>query len=256
MAALRSELAADQRLRLVVPSCAPACIAGTTASDGLRQAAVETGAQIMVIGGIQKMSTLVQWARTAVVDVASNRVISEKLFTFRGDDDEAWQRAESFISRELRDAVAALPAPASVRLALHPFALEDTSAGAGTVGESESDVKGLTDATEAVRQLLSRSGRYRLVEVGADAMVQPKHDCADCDLRLARELGADQSLAGVVRRISRTEYTISFQVRDVGTGAVIAAGDSGLRMGANYSWDRGAVRLVRDRLLGGDETTR
>jgi hypothetical protein len=256
MAALRSELAADQRLRLVVPSCAPACIAGTTASDGLRQAAVETGAQIMVIGGIQKMSTLVQWARTAVVDVASNRVISEKLFTFRGDDEEAWQRAESFTSRELRDVLAAPPAPASVRLALYPFALEDSSAGAGAVDETESDAKGLTDATEAVRQLLSKCGRYRLVDVGAGAMAQPKDGCGDCDLRLARELGADQSLAGVVRRISRTEYTISFQVRDVGTGALIAAGDSGLRMGANYSWGRGAVRLVRDRLLGGDETTR
>jgi hypothetical protein len=81
-----------------------------------------------------------------------------------------------------------------------------------------------------------------------------KDGCGDCDLRLARELGADQSLAGVVRRISRTEYTISFQVRDVGTGTLVAAGDSGLRMGANYSWGRGAASLVRDRLLGGDQT--
>ncbi|WP_407155852.1 DUF2380 domain-containing protein [Bradyrhizobium sp. STM 3557] len=253
MAALRNELAADQRLRLVDPSCAPACVADATAADALRHAATEAGAQIVVIGGIQKTSTLVQWARTAVVDVASNRVVFEKLYTFRGDDDAAWQRAEMFVSRELRDVLAT--SPASVRLALLPFTLEDTSAGAGTVGESESDVKGLRDATEAVRQLLSQSGRYRLIEVRAEAMAQPKDGCGDCDLRLARELGADQSLAGVVRRVSRTEYTISFQLRNVGTGALIAAGDSGLRLGANYSWGRGAVRLVRDRLLGGEETS-
>jgi len=252
MAALRSELAADQRLRLVDPSCAPACVADATATGALRHVATEAGAQVVVVGGIQKTSTLVQWARTAVVDVASNRVVFEKIYTFRGDDDEAWQRAEIFISRELRDVVAA-PPPASVRLALLPFALEDTSAGAGAVGETESDVKGLHDATEAVRQLLGQSSRYRLVDVRAGAIAQPKDGCGDCDLRLARELGADQSLAGVVRRVSRTEYTISFQLRDVGTGAVIVAGDSGLRMGANYSWGRGAVRLVRDRLLGGDE---
>jgi len=253
MAALRSELAADQRLRLVDPSCAPACVADATSTDALRHVATEAGAQLMVIGGIQKMSTLVQWARTAVVEVASNRVLFEKMYTFRGDDDEAWRRAEIFMSRELRDVAATPPAPAAVRLALLPFALEDTSAGAGAVGETESDVKGLSEVTEAVRQLLSQSSRYRLVEASAGTMAQPKEGCGDCDLRLARELGADQSLAGIVRRISRTEYTISFQLRDVGTGALIAAGDSGLRMGANYSWSRGAVRLVRDRLLGGDE---
>jgi hypothetical protein len=254
MAALRSELAADQRLRLVEPSCAPACLADATSTDALRHVATEAGAQLVVLGGIQKTSTLVQWARAAVVDVASNRVMFEKIYTFRGDDDEAWQRAEIFISRELRDVAAAPPVPASVRLALLPFALEDTSAGAGAVGDTETDVKGLRDATEAVRQLLSQSGRYRLVEMKAETTAQPKDGCDDCDLRRARELGADQSLTAVVRRISRMEYTISFQVRDVRTGARIASGDSGLRMGANYSWDRGAVRLVRDGLLGGDET--
>jgi hypothetical protein len=75
------------------------------------------------------------------------------------------------------------------------------------------------------------------------------HDCGGCDAGIALKLGADQSFVGVVRRISRTEYTIRFQLRDARTGTVIATGDTGLRMGANYSWSRGAVRLVRDRLL-------
>ncbi|MGQ9370318.1 DUF2380 domain-containing protein, partial [Azospirillum sp. A39] len=59
------------------------------------------------------------------------------------------------------------------------------------------------------------------------------------------------SLVGVVKRISRTEYTVRFRIRDAGTGAVVADADSGLRMGADYSWDRGAARLVRTRLLEG-----
>ena len=66
---------------------------------------------------------------------------------------------------------------------------------------------------------------------------------------MARGLGADQSLIGVVRRVSRTEYTLGFQVRDARTGAVLSRGDSGLRMGADYSWKRGAVRLVSDKLI-------
>jgi len=56
-------------------------------------------------------------------------------------------------------------------------------------------------------------------------------------------------LVGVIRRVSRTEYTVRFQVREALTGAVVASADSGLRMGANYSWSRGAVRLISDRLL-------
>jgi hypothetical protein len=40
-------------------------------------------------------------------------------------------------------------------------------------------------------------------------------------------------------------------VRDAATGAVLSRGDSGLRMGADYSWKRGAVRLVGDRLIEG-----
>jgi hypothetical protein len=58
-----------------------------------------------------------------------------------------------------------------------------------------------------------------------------------------------QSLVGVVSRISRTEYVVKFQIRDAQTGVVVAAGDSGLRMGADYSWSRGAASLFKDQLL-------
>jgi Protein of unknown function (DUF2380) len=108
--------------------------------------------------------------------------------------------------------------------------------------------------TAAVRQTMAQSPRYRIVDVdGTDAdavRAHGLHDCDGCDAGIARDLGADQSLVGIVRRVSRTEYTIRFQVRDARTGAVVAGADSGLRMGANYSWSRGVVRLISDRLLG------
>jgi Protein of unknown function (DUF2380) len=70
--------------------------------DRLR-AASQAGAQILIIGGLHKMSTLVQLAQTAAIDTTSQRVVFRKFFTFRGDNDEAWQRAERFVSEELRD---------------------------------------------------------------------------------------------------------------------------------------------------------
>jgi hypothetical protein len=74
-------------------------------------------------------------------------------------------------------------------------------------------------------------------------------DCDACAAAIALQLGADQSLVGVVRRVSRTEYTVRYQIRDARTGAIVSQGDSGLRMGADYSWGRGTIRLIKDRLL-------
>lgn len=88
MVALRRDIAADPRHRLA-PS-------------------VQEGAAFKVIGGIQKTSTLVQWAKVAVIDVGAREIVMDKLYTFRGDNDESWERAEIFVSREV---IAALAQP-------------------------------------------------------------------------------------------------------------------------------------------------
>ncbi|OAF14247.1 hypothetical protein AYJ54_42555 [Bradyrhizobium centrolobii] len=231
MAALQRDIAAGERYRLV-PSA-------------------QDGAAFKVIGGIQKTSTLVQWAKVAVIDVAARKVVMDRLYTFRGDNDEAWARAELFVVREI---LAALATPAPIALAVFEFELDDNTA-APASGLTAADSSYLTEVTTAVRDALGQSGRYRIVDVSgarADAVsARALRDCNGCDAAIAGKLGADQSLSGVVRRVSRTEYTIGFQVRDARTGAVVSRGDSGLRMGADYSWKRGAVRLVSDRLIEG-----
>ena len=54
-----------------------------------------------MVGGIHKMSTLVQWAKAELIDLRSGQIVLDKLFTFRGDTDQAWRRAEKFIANEL-----------------------------------------------------------------------------------------------------------------------------------------------------------
>ncbi|MGY4623910.1 DUF2380 domain-containing protein [Bradyrhizobium sp. USDA 4486] len=226
MAALRRDIGADGRYSLV-PSA-------------------QEGAAFKVIGGIQKTSTLVQWAKVAVIDVGAKKLVMDKLYTFRGDNDQSWERAEMFVSREV---MAALAAPAPVALAVFDFELEDTTAASGGASAT-SDASYLAEVTAGVRELLGQSGRYRVIDVGREAKAHALRDCNGCEAAIAQKLGADQSLIGVVRRVSRTEYTLGFQVRDARTGAVLARGDSGLRMGADYSWKRGAVRLVSEKLVG------
>ncbi|MCK1419260.1 DUF2380 domain-containing protein [Bradyrhizobium sp. 180] len=231
MAALRRDIGTDRRYRL------------------LRSA--EDGAAFKVVGGIQKTSTLVQWAKVAVIDVGAKRLVMDKLYTFRGDNDESWERAEIFVSREV---MAALATPAPVALAVFDFELEDMTAASAIV--SASDASYLAEVSAAVREALGHSGRYRIVDVGGGtARTGALRDCGGCEAAIAQKLGADLSLIGVVRRVSRTEYTLGFQVRDAKTGAVVARGDSGLRLGADYSWKRGAVRLVSDRLIESQQAT-
>ncbi len=240
MTTLRRDVEADGRYHLVAPDA-------------------QGDAKIRIVGAIQKLSTLVQWARVAAVDIRTNKPFFEKLYTFRGDNDEAWSRAEAFVSRDivamLADASPVSPAAAAapIELAVFDFELEDTTAAALTTGIAASDAAHLADVTNGVRELLAQSGRYRVIDIsGASADAIKTHtlrDCGGCDAAIALKLGADQSLIGVVRRVSRTEYTVGFQLRDARTGAVVSRGDSGLRMGTDYSWSRGAVRLISDRLL-------
>lgn len=257
MVALRRDVEADGRYHLIPSPCAPPCVKERPAD--LVHAASAAGAGILIVGGIQKLSTLIQWAKVTAIDVSSNHILYDKRYTFRGDTDEAWEQAEVFVSRDVRAALASTPpapaaAPAPIKLAVFDFELEDASAAASATGGAASDdAAQLTDVTNQVRRLLAQSGRYEVIDIGsAEAgavRAHTLHDCGGCDVGTALKAGAAQSLVGVVRRISRTEYTLRFQIRDARTGAIVSKGDSGLRMGANYSWSRGAVRLISDGLL-------
>lgn len=102
MAALATDLAAGGRLRVVTPDCDPApCTLTAGAVPELAEAAKQAGADLLVVGGIHKMSTLVQMAKVEVVAVNAGSVVFQKLYTFRGDNDEAWRRAESFIAGQI-----------------------------------------------------------------------------------------------------------------------------------------------------------
>lgn len=150
-------------------------------------------------------------------------------------------------------AAGARAADAPIPLAIFDFELDDFSAGALPAGTAPADAAQLANVTTTVRQLFSDSDRYQLVDVSradeAAVKIHTLRDCDGCDAEIALKLGAEQSLVGVVSRISRTEYVVKFQLRDARTGAIIASGDSGLQMGADYSWNRGAARLVKARLL-------
>lgn len=150
---------------------------------------------------------------------------------------------------EAADAAGSSP----TKLAVFPFELEDVSAGAGTIPPDEIDREQLRRSTEEARRLIAASGRYQLVDVSAvndpAAKAGNLRNCEGCEAKIAAGLDADQSMIGIVTRISRTEYAVTYKIRDIRSGAIVDTEQTDLRMGANVAWSRGARSLVQNRLL-------
>lgn len=99
---IRSDLAGSGKYRVVTLSCAPApCSASRTDPATLLAEARRAGAKLLLYGGLHKMSTLIQNSLVQVVDVDADKLVFDRLISFRGDSDEAWQRAERFLVGEL-----------------------------------------------------------------------------------------------------------------------------------------------------------
>jgi hypothetical protein len=144
-------------------------------------------------------------------------------------------------------------APSPVKIAVFPFELEDFSAGAAYVPPDDIDREQLRLSTDEARRLIAASGRYQLVDVSAvndEAVKAGKlRECDGCDARIAAGLDANQSMIGIVTRITRMEYAVTYKVRDARSGAIVAVAQTDLRMGANVAWSRGARWLIENRLL-------
>src|SRR5438270_12467500 len=144
-------------------------------------------------------------------------------------------------------------APSPTKIAVFPCELEDFSAGAAYVPPDDIDRELLRLSTGEARRMIAASGRYQLVDLSAvndqAAKAGKLRDCEGCDARIAAGLEADQSMIGIVTRITRMEYAVTFKLRDARSGALVDVKQTDLRMGANVAWSRGARWLIENRLL-------
>ena len=69
--------------------------------EALIAAARDAGAQLLLFGGIHKMSSLIQQGKAQVVDLDQDKVVFDRMLSFRGDTDQAWQQASHFLLEQL-----------------------------------------------------------------------------------------------------------------------------------------------------------
>lgn len=141
---------------------------------------------------------------------------------------------------------------AATRVAVFDFELLDTSGEFDPRGPKPEEVRRLALITADVRERLAKAG-YEVVDLSPQQAqiteAQPLRNCNSCELQIARDLGADIEVIGLVQKVSNLILNINFQVRDVATGAVLRAGSADIRNNTDESWGRGISYLVRNRLL-------
>lgn len=107
-------------------------------------------------------------------------------------------------------------------------------------------------ATKAAREELLSSGHYSIVSVdGADAKALKEHtlrDCNGCEAAIARKLGAQQSMLGIVRRVTQTDYYILVVIRDANTGKILDSQAANFA-GGDEGWASGARVLIMYQVL-------
>lgn len=146
----------------------------------------------------------------------------------------------------------ALPAHANPpKLAVFDLELIDTSVD-GDVPPPKAVQERALRAGEQLRRELAQSGVFGIVDiapVSAAAHDSNLQACGGCDVKFARQLGADLALTGVVRKISNLILNISLFVRDVSSGRLVATMNADMRGDTDKSWSRTTNYLVRNRLL-------
>jgi len=92
---LSGELVSRNDIAAACPRETPECLVAA-----LRERGAERGLFIVV----QKTSTLILQAFASLVDLEGEDLVAHTELSFRGDNDEAWERAAHFLADKLRDA--------------------------------------------------------------------------------------------------------------------------------------------------------
>ncbi len=138
-------------------------------------------------------------------------------------------------------------------IAVLDFELQDDTQIQGGPTDAEANARRLKLAADTVRQALTESGAYKVVDLApADELIrriratQRLDECNGCELDIARRVGADRVLVGWVQKVSNLIININAAVKDVATGRTLKVRSTDVRGNTDESWRRGAARLARD----------
>ena len=139
-----------------------------------------------------------------------------------------------------------------VTIAVFAFELEDVSPAAALMGRTTSSAAAMEKVSSEARRMLAESGRYSLIDVSrSDAKpVTEKslRNCDGCEAGIALKLGAEQSLLGVVTRVTQTDYYVAIRIREARTGKILDQQEANFA-GGDDGWASGVRMLIKHQVL-------
>jgi hypothetical protein len=142
--------------------------------------------------------------------------------------------------------------PAPIRIAVFDFEVEDASPSAVLLSKSTDSAAAIDKASSTARQELTRSGRYVVIDaskVDAKAVaVKGLRNCDGCEAGIASQLGAEQSLIGVISKVTQTDYYLLIRIREARTGKVLED-EGALFAGDEQGWPSGVRMLIKHQVL-------
>jgi hypothetical protein len=140
----------------------------------------------------------------------------------------------------------------AIKIAIFDFELEDLTPASALLNEATSSADALTKATEAARKQLAQSGRYDVIDASKADVQAAKggklKDCDGCEAGIALKLGADESLMGIVRRATQTDYYVVIQIRDARSGKLLDQQAANFA-GGQEGWASGVRMLIKHQIL-------
>jgi hypothetical protein len=116
-------------------------------------------------------------------------------------------------------------------------------------GFTEQETARLEEVTQRLREHLTRSGKFELVDIArfaAQAAASNLQACGNCADKFARELGADYAFTGVVLKMSDLILTINVYVHEAESGLPMASATVDIRGNTDEAWRRGLDYLYEN----------
>ena len=146
-----------------------------------------------------------------------------------------------------------VPRSPPVKIAVFDFKLEDASPSAALLGKSTSSAATMETVSSAARNELAQSGRYTVIAASNVAAAQKvPENCDGCEATMALQLGAEQSLAGVLTKVTQTDYYVRIQIRDARSGKLLDQEEANFA-GGEEGWATGVRMLIKHQILAGAE---
>ncbi len=138
------------------------------------------------------------------------------------------------------------------KTAVFDIELVDTSQ-AAELGLRNDQLQRLQLVSDELRKLLQASPQIELVDISPkrEAIIQkaPLNKCNGCAEDLAKDLGANLVVSGIVQKTSDLILSFAVTIRDAHSGKIIRGGQADIRGNTDESWIRGIRWLVKNRLL-------